>query len=270
MSHLPIVVVGAGYVGKRLLRRLHETTNIALGRSSSLDLDREQTLPVTLPDPYCLLYTVPPSPEHADDVRLQRLLKMLQQAPQRFVYIGTTGVYGDHKGAAVDESSGLFASSAKAKRRLSAESILMPWAHAHGVALSILRTPAIYGPARLGLERLRERVPMIRESDAYPGNRIHVDDLVSCCIAALQGDAPAGIYNVGDGDHRSPTSFAKEVARQAGLDAPPEVSREEAGKMAAESRIVDTTRMREQLGVTPIYATAEDGIRASLKKTRDS
>jgi nucleoside-diphosphate-sugar epimerase len=257
-------------VGNRVLHRLDEPGNIALGRSSSLDLDRDQTLPVTLPDSYSLLYTVPPSPEYADDVRLQALLNMLQQPPQRFVYISTTGVYGDHKGAAVDESSGPYASTARAKRRLSAESILIPWAHAHGVALSILRTPGIYGPTRLGIERLRERAPMIREGDSHPGNRIHVDDLVSCCIAALRGAAPAGIYNVGDGDHRSSTAFAKEVALQAGLEPPPEISREEAGSTAAESRLVDTTRMREQLGVVPKYTNAEDGIRASLKETRDS
>ena len=269
MSQSPIVIVGAGYVGKRVLHCLDGARKIALGRSSGFDLDREQALPVTLPDTYSLLYTVPPSPDHADDVRLQALLNMLQQPPQRFVYISTTGVYGDHKGAAVDESSGLYAESARAKRRLSAESILTPWAQQHGVALSILRTPGIYGPARLGIERLRERVPMTCERDAHPGNRIHVDDLVRCCIAALRGDAPAGIYNVGDGDHRSPTAFAKEVARQAGLDAPPEISREGVAKVATESRLVDTTRMREQLGVIPKYANAVDGIRASLKISSD-
>ena len=270
MSHLPIVVVGAGYVGKRVLLRLDGAGNIALGRSSALDLDHHRRLPVTLPDRYGLLYTVPPSPAHTDDVRLQSLLNMLQQPPRRFVYISTTGVYGDHRGATVDESSGLFAGTARAKRRLSAESILTAWAEQHGVSLSILRTPGIYGPARLGIERLSERVPMIRESEAHPGNRIHVDDLVCCCIAALRGDTPAGIYNVGDGDHRSPTSFAKEVARQAGLEAPPEISRQQAGNVAAESRVVDTTRMREQLGVMPRYANAEDGIRASLKTSSDS
>jgi nucleoside-diphosphate-sugar epimerase len=266
VSHTPIVVIGAGYVGQHLLQRLDDSNNIELGRSSSLNLDSEQTLPVRLPDSYRLLYTVPPSPDHAHDVRLQNLLGLLQRPPERFTYISTTGVYGDHQGASVDERSALLATSDRARRRLSAESILSSWAQDHGVALSILRTPGIYGPGRLGIDRIKNGDSLICESDAYPGNRIHVDDLVSCCIAALRGDAPAGIYNVGDDDHRSPTSFSKEVARQAGLEIPPEVSRKEAGKLAAESRVVDTTRMREQLGVHPKYANAEDGIRASLKK----
>jgi nucleoside-diphosphate-sugar epimerase len=266
VSHSPIVVIGAGYVGKQLLRRLDESDNIELSRSSSLDLDSDLALPVTLPGTYCLLYTVPPSADVDHDLRLENFLNMLKQAPQRFAYISTTGVYGDHGGALVNEQSALLATSSRAKRRLSAESILLSWAQERDVALTILRTPGIYGPARLGIERIKKLEPLICEKDAYPGNRIHVEDLVSCCIAALRGAALAGIYNVGDGDHRSPTLFSKEVARQAGLQIPPEISRAEAGKLAAESRIVDTRRMREELGVIPKYANAEDGIRSSLKK----
>jgi nucleoside-diphosphate-sugar epimerase len=267
VAHSPIVVIGAGYVGKRLLQRLDDSDNIELGRSSSLDLDSDQALPVMLPRSYCLLYTVPPSPKENHDKRLESLLGMLPRSPQRIIYISTTGVYGDHRGALVNEQSALLATSDRAKRRLSAESLLLSWTTERDVALTILRTPGIYGPARLGIECIKNRDSLICESDAHPGNRIHVEDIVSCCIAALRGDAPADIYNIGDGDHRSPTFFSKEVARQAGLEMPPEVSREKSGKQAAESRVVDTTRMREQLGVIPKYANAEDGIRASLKET---
>jgi len=88
----------------------------------------------------------------------------------------------------------------------------------------------------------------------------------------LSPDAPAGIYNVGDNDHRSSTWFTGEVARQSGLPAPPEISREQASKefsprrlsFMTESRRVDTTKMRKILGVAPRYANPEDGIRASL------
>ena len=114
---------------------------------------------------------------------------------------------------------------------------------------------------------------MLDERDANPGNRIHVDDLVSCCIAAADLDTPAGIYNVGDGDTRSSTWFSCEVARQLGIEPGPRISRAEAAEQfsamrmsfLSESRIVDTTRMREVLGVEPRYANAEDGIRDSLE-----
>jgi len=116
-------------------------------------------------------------------------------------------------------------------------------------------------------------MPVLAEDSTNPGNRIHVDDLADCCVAALEPGVPAGIFNVGDGDHRSATWFTNEVARQAGLSRPPEISREAAAKefspmrlsFLSESRRVDTSKMRRVLGVTPRYANPEDGIRASLE-----
>ena len=267
MSRAPSVIVGAGYLGARVAQELNASTCTCLGRSSGLNLDTNNALPVALPPLYQLLYTVPPAAHHDADRRLQRLLELLElldAAPLGITYISTTGVYGDHAGAVVDEDAVLQADTGRAKRRVSAETILQAWTARQSVALTILRAPGIYGPGRLGLERIENGDAVIRESDAFPGNRIHVTDLVNCCIAAMHTDAPAGIYNVGDGDHRSPTWFTQEVARQANLAMPPEISRAEAAKTSAESRIVDTTRMREKLGVQPKYANAENGIRASL------
>ena len=66
------------------------------------------------------------------------------------------------------------------------------------------------------------------------------------------------------------TWFADEVARQAGLPEPRKISRAQAEEefsparlaFLASSRIVDTTKMREVLGVTP--RAPEEGIRDSL------
>jgi nucleoside-diphosphate-sugar epimerase len=150
--------------------------------------------------------------------------------------------------------------------------MLADWCTGRHTTAVVLRVPGIYGPGRLGTDHIREAMPVLEEDDANPGNRIHVDDLATCCIAALSPGVPDGIYNVGDGDHRSGTWFANEVARQAGLPPPPTISLEEARKTFSpmrlsflrESRIVDTTKMREVLGVTPKYADAADGIAASL------
>lgn len=254
-------MVGAGYVGQRVVAKLDACPPIVLGRSSGLNLDTSQSLPVTLPAQYHVLYTVPPSPAYADDRRLANLLRMLDPLPEQFAYISTTGVYGDCAAAIVDENATIQPATDRAKRRVSAETLLGAWAIHHKRTVHILRTPAIYGPNRLGLERIREQRPIVREADAGPGNRIHVTDLVTCCLAALRSGTPGGIYNLGDGDHRSPTWFAQEVARQAGLAERPEIAR----VAQTESRCVATLRMRDVLGVMPLYANAEEGIRASLQ-----
>lgn len=265
------LVAGAGYTGRRVLGRLPAGESAGLSRSAGFDADTSSSLPLTPPRPYRILYTIPPSGD-GDDARLRRFLSMLPHAPERLVYLSTTGVYGDCGGRVVTESAPLNASSRLAVPRVAAETLLGEWCADRATALVILRVPGIYGPGRLGLERIENGTPVLRPADANPGNRIHVDDLVSCCLAGLAPDTPAGIYNIGDGDTRSSTWFTLEVARQAGLPAPPQVSRATADKefspmrlaFLRESRIVDTTKMREVLGVTPRYADPVEGIRASL------
>jgi len=270
--------VGAGYTGARVLARLPDT--VALGRSRSgderLDLDRDERLGIALPAVYAVIYSVPPASDQPGDPRLARFLALLPHPPSRFVYLSTTGVYGNRDGERVDEGSEARPESARTERRLAAERLLAEWCTANGTTAVVLRVPGIYGPGRLGTERVREAMPVIRDAEANPGNRIHVDDLATCCIAALSPDVPDGIYNVGDGDHRSGTWFTGEVARQAGLPPPPAISLTAAQQTFSpmrlsflrESRVVDTTKMREVLGVTPKYADAADGIAASLAEEK--
>ena len=284
MAALYHLIVGSGYSGRRLLERCvsgqcigFSRTPGTLGRTSirELDLDRDQPIDLAPPENYSLLYTVPPQGS-AKDERLARLLPALQPLPQRIVLVSTTGVYGDWAGETVDESCEPRPGSKRSLMRIVAERQLVEWADANRVSWVILRVPGIYGPGRLGLDRLAAGEPSIREEEANPGNRIHVDDLVSCYLAALDPARPGGIYNVGDGDHRSSTWFAEETARQANLPPPPQISREEARQSFSamrysflnESRRIATERMHTELGVTPRFANAETGIAASLAAER--
>jgi nucleoside-diphosphate-sugar epimerase len=266
------LVAGTGYTGRRVLERLPAEDVIGLSRSAidtarpfeRVDFDALSSLPIQLPADYAVLYTCPP--DGATDQRLRRFVAALPHEPARFVYISTTGVYGDCRGAVVSEATPVNPGSRMSKPRVDAEDFLRSWTD----RLVILRVPGIYGPGRLGVERLQAGDAWLRESEANPGNRIHVDDLVACCLAALSPDIPAGIYNVGDGDYRSATWFAREVASLAGLPPPREISRALAAQefspmrlaFLASSRKVDTARMRDILGVTP--RTPEEGIRDSL------
>lgn len=281
------VVVGTGYTGVRILKRMPGSAAIGLsrtvphstdGRSVHIfNLDQDADLPVELPDVYSVIYTVPPSDGGETDVRISRLLGVLAPAPKRFVYISTTGVYGNRDGAVIAEDAEPRPGSSRSRRRLDAEQLLQRLCSQRGIELVILRVPGIYGPDRLAIDSIRDGSPVLLEADAYPGNRIHVADLADCCIRATSSDTPAGIYNVGDGDTRTSTWFAHEVARQCGLSPRPEISRASAEKefsplrmsFLSESRRIDTHKMNEVLGVKSNYANAEDGIKASLAEMAD-
>lgn len=283
----PVSIIGCGYTGLRLARRwqaqgaavrgygTRAASLAAIGASGAdatpLDLDGD-VAPLDLAGSITY-YSVPPAPLGPTDARLERCLAAIAGAPARLVYLSTTGVYGDHAGADVDEDTPVNPQSPRAARRVAAERALVAWADARQVPWCILRIAGIYGPGRLPLERLQRGEPVIAAAEAGPGNRIHVDDLVQSCIAAgTAAQAERRLYNVCDGSHDSMTAWLQRVALLAGLPAPPQLSRAEAERVLpaslwsflAESRCVSNRRLVGELGVTLRYANPDDGIRASL------
>lgn len=275
-------IVGAGYTGERVVSRLPENSTTTFRRSVptsgptisiSLDLDKDcRRLPVTVPEHYCVLYTVPPHPETDPDPRLGRLLQLLDPLPARIVYLSTSGVYGDCDGGLVNEDATPRPVTRRATARLHAEQHLQLWCDENGVRCLILRVPAIYGPGRLGMERILSGKCIIAEAEANPGNRIHVDDLVNCCVGALTRELPSGTFNVGDGDYRSPSWFSLAVARLAKIPPPRQITMSDAQQSMRtrrlsyldQSRRLDNAKMLLQLVDGLQYADPLDGIRASL------
>jgi nucleoside-diphosphate-sugar epimerase len=259
------VIAGAGYTGARVAERL--TT-----RGTVIGLTRKANA-LKFAAPFDVVYLVPPPATGTTDPRLERFLAALPTKPGRIVYVSTTGVYGDADGAMVTEDTRPAPATDRARRRLAAETALRSWCEPRKVEWVILRVPGIYGPGRLPLERLQRGEPALAESEAGPGNRIHVEDLADICVAALlKSPARNRIYNVGDGDHTTSTSFLNLVAKFTGLPVPPQLPLTQlqalkssvALSFLGESRRVDTSRLRQELGFRPRYPTAEAGIRASL------
>lgn len=283
-----VSIVGCGYTGLRLAKRWRASGAEVRGfatrpeslrdiaacgaDANPLNLDALAQVPVKM-DGELVYYSVPPDPRGNGDARLERFLGQIEGTPKRLIYLSTTGVYGDHGGARVDEDTPTTPLSARAHRRVAAETSLRNWADVRRVSWCILRIAGIYGPDRLPLERLRRAEPAIALDEALPTNRIHVDDLVSACLAAgISAAADDRVVNVTDGSDDSSTAFLQRVARITGLPAPPLLSRAEAQRtfspsswsFLGESRRVANRRLREELGVQLAYEDLDAGIRASL------
>jgi nucleoside-diphosphate-sugar epimerase len=284
-----VTVVGCGYTGRRLLELCRDAKRDFLGIVRSpesqaqlrtagaaaevLDLDAPGgQLPRAWTEARVLVYMAPPPDAGETDGRLRSFLARISSAPRSLVYLSTTAVYGDTGGADVDESTPPAPSSGRGRRRLDAELAALEWSGRTGVPVRILRVPGIYGPGRLPLERIRQRAPVVRDADAGPGNRIHVDDLAAVSLAAADYTGPETVFNVGDGSHASMGEYFRAVARGAGLEEPPQLPLSELLQQVSpsmrgflvERRRVDTRRMRESLGYLPRYADLEEGIAASL------
>ena len=228
------------------------------------DLDRLASLERLRAAPFAVAHFAPPPSDGRDDPRTQKLIAALARArsiPQRFVYISTSGVYGDCAGARVTEMRVRRAQTPRARRRVAAEDRLRDWARRYGVALAILRAPGIYAETRLPLDRIRQGTPVLAPDDDVFTNHIHADDLARAVVAALFRGKPNRAYNVTDDAEMKMGGWFDAVADAYHLPRPPRVSWEEAEKRIAplllsfmsESRRLVNTRMKRELRVRLRY-----------------
>ena len=232
------------------------------------DLDDYATLRRLAVAPFAVLHCAPPPSEGRDDPRTQKLVAALTRAriiPQRFVYISTSGVYGDCAGARVPETRPRRAQTPRGRRRVAAEDRLRDWAGRNGVRLSLLRAPGIYSDARLPLDRIKQGTPVLLPSDDVFTNHIHADDLARAAVAAIFRGSHNRAYNVTDDAQMKMGSWFDTVADAFHLPRPPRVSWEEAeGRIAplllsymSESRRLSNARMKRELRVRLRYRTPQ-------------
>lgn len=266
-----LLIAGCGDVARRALPALGSRFDTrVLSRSSGMDLDRPESLAALEPVD-AVLHCVPPPHTGETDTRTANLLAALEKTqilPTRFVYISTSGVYGDCGGAMVDESRGVNPQSARAKRRVDAEEQLALWCNSRRAALVVLRAPGIYAADRLPLERLRAGTPVLCDADDVYTNHIHAEDLAACCLRALEEDAPAGKYNASDDTQLKMGEWFDLVADRAALPRPPRVARGEASirippellSFMSESRRLDNRRLKQVLGIRLRFPTVRQGL----------
>src|SRR5579862_1917560 len=141
MAKLRVLLIGCGDVALRTARLLSANFRLyglsrrpdqhAALRAAGItpipgDLDRPATLSRLRIRPHAVLHCAPPPNAGKIDGRTRNLIAALsggrsgRSLPRRFVYISTSGVYGDCGGACVDETRALHPQSLRAVRRVDA------------------------------------------------------------------------------------------------------------------------------------------------------
>ena len=120
---------------------------------------------------------------------------LLEREGLRWVgYLSTTGVYGDHGGDWVDESTPVNPSTERGKTRVRMErawrSGLLP--------MHVFRLAGIYGPGRGPFKKVLAGTArrVIKPDQVF--SRIHVDDAARVLKASMERPDPGAIYNVCD------------------------------------------------------------------------
>ncbi|WP_299673060.1 SDR family oxidoreductase [uncultured Roseobacter sp.] len=220
-----------------------------------------------------LLISAGPGPE--GDPVLNALRDEITAAAPRFEWVGylsTTGVYGDHAGGWVDESTALTPSTRRGQARVASEAA---WQAIPDLKLHIFRLAGIYGPGRGPFAKVRKGTArrIIKQGQVF--SRIHVEDIAQVLEASLAAPNPGAIYNLCDDDPAPPQDVIAYAAELLGLPLPPAVDFEtaEMTPMArsfyAESKKVRNDRIKEELGVQLLYPDYRTGLEALLRDERD-
>jgi nucleoside-diphosphate-sugar epimerase len=223
---------------------------------------------------HAVLHLAPPCDHGRQDSRTANLLAVLSRRPkikgailpQRFVYISTSGVYGDCQGALIDETRLINPQSGRAMRRADAERRVRGWGLRNGVNVSVLRVPGIYAFDRLPLARLSEGcLALLPEEDSYT-NHIHADDLARIVVAALRHAKPGRVYHACDDSSLKMGEYFDMVADRFDLPRPQRISRAQAEMRISpgmfsfmrESRRLMNNRIKHELRISLRYPTVAE------------
>ena len=183
-------------------------------------------------------------------------------------YLSTTGVYGDHNGAWINEETPPGLMGVRGQRRAAAEQRWSEFGDSHGISVQHFRLAGIYGPKRNALAALRAGTARRILKSGQVFSRIHVDDIAKILFAALHSDIGTRNFSVCDDEPAPPADIVAYAAALLGVDPPPSQNFEDAdlSEMARsfymENKRIRNDRIKTELGVTLSYPTYREGLTA--------
>jgi nucleoside-diphosphate-sugar epimerase len=285
-----VAILGCGYIGLELGRQLvthhdvigvrRSTTGIEAIEDAGLTaVQADVTAPNTLstvPDADWVVFAASSGGRGAEAARevyvtgQQRAIDAFGQRadpPERYIYTSSTGVYGDHDGDWVDESTPIEPTTEKTRVLAAAERVARERTARYDIAGSVARFAGLYGPERYRLDRYLDG-PVT----AGYLNMIHRDDAAGSVQFLLESAITEDILVVDD-EPADKWVFADWLADSCGVERPSKQTKAE--RLAADdlsepakrriltSKRCSNARLRE-LGYAPRYPTFREGYKAAI------
>lgn len=234
-----VAILGCGYVGialsEQLLGNGHESVGVRRSRKGCEHLEAAGIDPVQgdlteratverLPSVDAVAFLATPDTRDAEAARalhvdgLRTVIDALADAddpPKRLVYSSTTGVYGDHDGAWVDEESELRPPTEKTRVIADAERIALEDAADRGIDGRVVRFAGLYGPDRHRLDRYLDGP--VTEGVL---NLLHRGDAATATRALCTGALDADVLLAVDDEPVGRPELARWLAEQQGVEPP--------------------------------------------------
>lgn len=294
---MSVAIVGCGYVGIELGRQLTDAGHSVVGARRSragveaieaagfdgIRADATDHASLShIPDADTIVFAASAGgrdAEAAREVYVEGLRTVIEhfgnrdRSPDRLVYTSSTGVYGDHDGAWVDEETPIDPTTERTRTLAEAEHVARETATQYGIDGTVVRFGGLYGPDRFRLERYLEG-PV---TEGYL-NLVHRDDAAGATRFLLEEDAARGeIVLAVDDDPTDKWAFADWLADQCGEPPPPKRTKSERLDDAdlstdARQRLLASKRCSNGklrgLGYEFRYPTYREGYREAIETYR--
>jgi nucleoside-diphosphate-sugar epimerase len=288
-----VVILGCGYVGCELAAQLSDYDVVGVRRSDAglaaveaagarpvqADVTESDALDA-VPDADWLVFAASAGGRDAEAAR-ETYVEGLRTAidhfaarsspPDRIVYTSSTGVYGDHDGAWVDEDTDLQPTTEKTRILAEAERIARERPPA-GTDGTVARFGGLYGPDRYRLDRYLDG-PV---TEGYL-NMVHREDAAGAVRFLLEADVGRdAVVNVVDDEPVEKWAVADWLAAQCGEPDPEKetlesrleaVDAEQRRRRLRANKRVSNDRLRE-LGYEFTYPTFREGYRDVISQYR--
>lgn len=275
-----VLIVGCGYVGQQVARRLTSESCQVFGWVASPDSARQVAevgaIPIlgdaADPDTWlngrqgwdAVVFTASTSGGGVEQYRrihreaLALALRAADGCP--FIYTSSTSVYGQTDGSWVDEASVTEPVAATSRVLLEAEHEVLK---ASGV---VLRLSGIYGPGRaVYLRKLREGTAVLTEGGTRWINQIHRDDAAAAIVWALQTGRRREIFNGTDDEPVRLADLYHWLCARTGLPLPSHAPSLGTTKRGVTNKRVSNARIAAA-GWRPGYPTFREGYATLLEE----
>lgn len=286
-SSVSLLVFGGGWLGRaaalEAIRRggravatsRDPATRAALEAEGvgAVDPTDETALSAAVAEASALLVTAPPDAYGCPG--LKALIPAITASgawPDWIGYVSSTAVFGDRDGGWAFEDDELNAASLEGARRVRAERDWLDAGRGMGLTVQLFRLPALYGPGRSPLDKLRDGTARIVRKPGQVFNRVHVEDAVAGLFASMARPHPGAAYTLCD-DEPSPADVViAGAAARLGLPLPPEVDLDDPSVSDAmrrfylDSKRLSNAKAKAELGWRPRYPSWRDGLEALIRE----
>jgi nucleoside-diphosphate-sugar epimerase len=287
-----ILFLGLGYTARPLAERLaadgHRVTGTTRSRAKAMQLAGAGLSPLVWDGPGpmpgetvetadVVIVSTAPDEKHCPALEgLKAIGRRPFTLPPQILYLSSSGVYGDHDGAWVDEDTSCRPGTDRGRFRLKAEQDWQAFAEDSQAKLSILRLAGIYGPGRSAVDSLSGDTPGARagltrriDKPGHVFNRIHRDDIVRGLYELVGMESPPAILNFADDEPSPPADPITFAAGLLGIDPPPIQAFEDieadlspmARSFYAESKRLSNARLKGLVGEL-LYPSYREGLEA--------